>query len=389
MFINQILDGLTSINKPQAKFLQTLFSTMLVCHSAINFLSLARHSNLCEKTFRRHFRRFFNFARFNRQIIEQTVSVKPIAFAQDASFIKKSGKQTFGLDKFWNGCRARVEKGLELSLISIIDHQQNASFALSAEQTPPNLPDKTRIDFYLEHLQRTAAQLPESIQYGIFDGFYAKQKFVGGVLALGWHLVSKLRSDANLKYLYTGVQKPRGRPKMFAGKVDFSDLSRFSCTRLEEKNIKLYSAILWSVTLKLKIKLVVLQIGNRQTKLFSTDLALSGEEILQLYRSRFSIEFLIRDAKQSAGLQDCQARNRPALEFHWNTSFSTVNLARMEARKTLSEVNRQPFSMKSIKQQFFNEHLLKLFMCKLGLEQNLIKYQKTFEELRNYAVISP
>ncbi len=177
MFINQILDGLSFINKPQAKFLQTLFSTMLVCQSAINFLSLARHSALCEKTFRRNFRKHFCFAAFNRQIIEQTVAAKPMAFAQDASFIKKSGKHTFGLDQFWNGSHSRVEKGLELSLISVISAEQNASFALSAEQTPPNLKaGKTRVDFYLEHLQRTVGNFPDSIKYGIFDGFYAKQK---------------------------------------------------------------------------------------------------------------------------------------------------------------------------------------------------------------------
>lgn len=198
MFINQILDGLDMTGKPQAKFLQTLFSTMLVVQSAINFLSLARHSDLSEKTFRRHFRRRFCFAAFNRRIIEQTGGGEPIAFAQDASFIKKSGKQTFGLDRFWNGCRSRVEKGLECSLSSVIDAAEQVSFALSAEQTPAALSDgKTRLDFYLEHLQRTAPNLPDSIKYGIFDGFYAKQKFVGGVLAAGFHLISKLRLDAD------------------------------------------------------------------------------------------------------------------------------------------------------------------------------------------------
>ncbi len=51
------------------------------------------------------------------------------------------------------------------------------------------------------------------------------------------------------------------------------------------------------------------------------------------------------------------------------------------------ETEKKPFSMKSIKQQFFNEHLLKLFICKLGLEQSLIKYEETLASLRNYAVI--
>jgi len=45
------------------------------------------------------------------------------------------------------------------------------------------------------------------------------------------------------------------------------------------------------------------------------------------------------------------------------------------------------FSMKSIKEPFFNEHLLKLFISKLDLEPSLIKYQDTLENLRNYAVI--
>jgi hypothetical protein len=390
LFINQILDGFEHLAKPQRKFLATFFSTMLLIQSSINFLSLARHSRLDERTFRRNFRKAFDFSEFNQQLIAQTVVCKPIAFAMDASFIKKSGKHTFGLDKFWNATHSRVERGLECSLISVIDAEKNASLALSCEQTPPNLKTtQTRIDFYLEHLQRTAPRLPSSVVYGIFDGFYAKLKFVNGVLELGFHLISKLRSDANLKYLYEGTRNRRGRPRRFAGKVDFSDLSGFLETTLENEKIKLYSALVWSVTLKRRIKLVVVKIGKRSRNLFSTDLELSTEQIFSLYRSRFSIEFLIRDAKQSAGLEHCQARDQKALEFHWNASFSTVNLARLKASRETSENESRPFSMKSIKQQFFNEHLLKLFICKLGLEQTLIKYDDTLEKLRNFAVISP
>jgi len=389
LFINH-LDSLADLAKPQRKFLAVFLKTMLLIQSNINFLSLSRHCNLDEKTFRRNFRKRVDFAAFNRHLIQQSPAAKPIAFAQDASFIKKSGKHTFGLDRFWNGSHSRVEKGLELSLISVIAADENASWAMSCEQTPANLPAaKTRLDFYLEHLHRTASSLPDSIRYGIFDGFYAKQKFVGGVLALGFHLISKLRSDANLKYLYEGAQKLKGRPRQFAEKVDFNDLSLFELTELKDEKVRLFSKIVWSITLKRKIKLVVLKIGKRTANLFSTDLLISAEKVFRLYRSRFSIEFLIRDAKQSAGLQDCQARDNKALEFHWNASFATVNLARMEAKKVNQENQAKPFSMKSIKQLYFNEHLLKLFIGKLDLEQTLIKYQEHFETLRNFAVISP
>ena len=180
--VNQILSRLDNIGKPQHKFLQVLFATRLTIHSAINFLSLGRHSELSERTFRRHFRQVFNFPAFNQATIIQANCPPPLCFAQDASFIPKSGKHTFGLDKFWNRSHSRVEKGLELSLIAVLDQSTTTAFALSAAQTPSNLarkkgePGKTRIDFYLEHLRQTAAALPESVKYGIFDGFYAKQK---------------------------------------------------------------------------------------------------------------------------------------------------------------------------------------------------------------------
>ena len=44
--------------------------------------------------------------------------------AFDPTFIPKSGKQTYGLDYFWNGCHSRAEKGLEISSVAIVDIQQ-------------------------------------------------------------------------------------------------------------------------------------------------------------------------------------------------------------------------------------------------------------------------
>lgn len=73
-----------------------------------------------------------DFVEINEHIINQLACLLE-AFAMDDSFIKKSGKKTYGLDKFWNGSHARAEKGLEASIISLIDTKQNASFACQAE----------------------------------------------------------------------------------------------------------------------------------------------------------------------------------------------------------------------------------------------------------------
>ena len=395
MFINQILDGLKYIHKPQLKFLSVLFTTIFVCQSRVNFSSLARHSDLNEKTYRRNFRKIVDFVGLNQTIINHS-NYQIEAFAMDASFIRKSGKETFGLDKFWNGCASRAEKGLEASIISLIDVTENASFVLTVDQTEPQLSSqdegqepKTRVDFYAEQLEKAAETILKYTRIGVFDGFYAKQKFVDKTVNLGFTMISRLRQDANLKHLYQGEQNKRGRRRKFAEKVDFIDLSKFAAETLEieNKQIKLFSAKVFSPSLKREIKVVRVIFKSKSINLFSTDLEMSARDIFRFYRSRFSIEFLIRDAKQSGGLNDCQARDNQGLEFHWNASLTSVNLARGMSQENKIESEKKPFSMKSIKQQFFNEHLLKLFIGKSGLEQSLIKYEETLASLRNYAVI--
>src|SRR5688572_9071573 len=101
--VTQILKRIEGITKSQRKFLLTLFVAILATHSKINFLNLSRHSSLNEKTFRRGFRRSFDFVNFNQKAIDKAIAQESKkAFAQDASFSKKSGKKTFGLDKFCN-----------------------------------------------------------------------------------------------------------------------------------------------------------------------------------------------------------------------------------------------------------------------------------------------
>ncbi len=70
------------------------------------------------------------------------------------------------------------------------------------------------------------------------------------------------------------------------------------------------------------MKVRIVYIENKKTKkygvLASTDTALKAEDIVQYYRLRFQIEFLIRDAKQHTGLEDYQARSENKLCFHFN-----------------------------------------------------------------------
>jgi len=391
---------MSGITKPQRKFLLTLFAAMLVTRTRINFLNLSRHSSVHEKTFRRHFQKPFAFVSFNQSAIARAMPEKHTRlFAQDATFSSKSGKQTYGLDQFWNGCAARAARGLEVSLISIVAVEANESFALSAEQTPPQPEIKkhakreTRIDFYLDHLRRTAPYFPAPIKYGVFDGFYAKQKFVNGVCSLGYQVVSKLRSDANLRYRYDGAQRKRGRRRQFDGKVSFTDLRRFQKSATSTPHLTLYSQVVWSVSLKRHVRVVVVVNCKEKDKpryvvLFSTDTELCAADILRFYKARFAIEFIFRDAKGFAGFSDCQARDKEALHFHFNASVTLVNLARIMAQAEHKAEAKMVFSMASIKQRAFNEHWLNLIISKLALDQTAVINHPQFEYLRNYAAIA-
>ncbi|MBA3441373.1 MAG: transposase [Pyrinomonadaceae bacterium] len=411
--VTQILDQMPAITKPQRKFVLVLFATILALRGRLNFRNLARYSTYSERTHHRQFHQSFDFPAFNRRAIAHvTDAATTLLVAQDATFIRKSGKQTYGLDKFWNGCAHRNEKGLELSAIAILDVARRTAYPLSAHQTPPRRnslkepsselaatpqttfqPEETRIDFYLQHLAQTVPFLPQQVRYAVFDGAFAKRKFVAGVAELDLHLISLLRVDANLRYLYTGAKARRGRPKAFDGKVNFADLSRLDCAGEVAPHITLYTAVVNSVSLKRNIRICVVLNRTKPEKprrvvLFSTDCELSAHTIYDYYTLRFQIEFLFRDAKQFTGLNDCQARDKEALHFHFNMALAAVGVTKIEELRQHRASQPPVFSLASWKQRAFNEQLLDVFISKLALEPTVIKSHPQYDYLRTYGAIA-
>jgi hypothetical protein len=51
------------------------------------------------------------------------------------SFIRKSGKDTYGLGRYWNGKVQRSEKGLEVGCLGAIDVCDATAYHLLAKQT--------------------------------------------------------------------------------------------------------------------------------------------------------------------------------------------------------------------------------------------------------------
>ena len=139
--LEQIFDKLTGTTKWQLDFFIEIFNLIYSIQGRFNFQNLTRYSDLNESTFRRNFQKFFDWLDFNFQLI-QLSSFKlegEVIAAFDCSYIPKSGSKTFGIDRFWSGCMNRAVKGLELSLVCLIDVPTKKAWALDAMQTHSGL----------------------------------------------------------------------------------------------------------------------------------------------------------------------------------------------------------------------------------------------------------
>jgi DDE superfamily endonuclease len=300
--LQSALTRLSRPKKPQQKFLTHLLRLMLMLPGHATFRHLSRYSPSHERTFARWYARDFDFVSLNKAAITAVVPTEhEQALVMDASFVPKSGKKTYGLDHFWNGSHSRTEKGLEISTLGWLDITGNCAYGLSVEQTPPTSeainPEATRIDGYLEPWSRVvSAHNLGSLHYVVTDGYYSKQKFLGGVRSLGLHQIGKLRADANLRYLYQGPKGPGpGRPKTYDGKVNWSDLSRLEKVETEDNHIVLYHQLLNHVQFQCNLCVVVVvdTQRNRRAVLFSTDVALDALTLYRYYKARFHIEFCV------------------------------------------------------------------------------------------------
>jgi DDE superfamily endonuclease len=107
----------------------------VVC-GRVNYTNLSRYSSLSERTFRRNLNEGIGFESVNRHLIERYGSRAGVQIlVVDATFHEKSGRHTPNLDRFYNGKSGQVEKGLEWSVVAVVDLEQNTAYALSAQQT--------------------------------------------------------------------------------------------------------------------------------------------------------------------------------------------------------------------------------------------------------------
>ena len=383
--VTKIIEKMEGLNKKSRIFLISLFGTLLSFRGRHNFLNLSRYGDYTEKTYRLHYEKGFDFFSFNKELVFQS-EIKSRIVAFDPSFIPKSGKHTPNLDYFWSGSHGQAKKGLEIGGLALLDQSNNTAHHLDAVFTPSKeMLDElgwTRIDYYAFWLIKHKEYFAQHIDYLCVDGFFAKEKFILKITtSTNLQIISKLRKDANLRYLFTGKQrKGSGRRKQYDGKINMKKIDKRRLKKTyEDEDVILHEGIVNSKTLKRNIKLCYIiikedgMLTDKYVTLFSTDLELGALSILQYYKLRFQIEFLFRDAKQHTGLTHCQARSKVKMNFHVNAALSAVNIAKASYYLPIEKEQRGAFSMADIKTENYNLFLLDLIYSKLDIRPNLQK----------------
>ena len=340
--------GGAKLNKSiQTNIMEMLFLLMVIPRK-VNFTQMGRYGKRGEQCYRQTAERSVDWIGMNMWLSAHAFKNGKgrNAIAIDPSYIKKSGKCTPCVGPYWSGSAGAVKRGLEILGIGIIDVDLHECMMLKAVQTTLDNgnEDMSLYDWYAKVLKDNKQALQRTTSVLVADSAFSKKPFIDKMLGIGFNVVSRLRRDAALYYLWDGnpTGKP-GRPRVKGDKIDFSNIDKSKVKMLDtdESTGQVYALKAWCKSLQRKISLVIHILPSGGHRLyFSTDENMSGRDVMEYYCTRFQIEFCFRDAKQFVGLNDCQARDKRKLDFAFNSSFTAVNVAKIMCKEYNLSIGR-------------------------------------------------
>jgi len=277
------------------------------------------------------------------------VRAGPILIGGDETVATKSGQKSYGLDRFFSSLYGKAVPGLSFFSLSLISVKERTSYPVMMDQVvkekdekpakkgsgqkvkkqtkkrgrPTGSQNKNRREVvlkpYLVHIQTMLKNVLAligvelSLIYCVLDGAFGHNNALQMVHQCGLHLISKLRSDAALYLPYEGPQKKRGAPKKYGDKLNYDHIPEpyLKDTMVTDGiQTQSYQMTVWHKLFPDLLNVVVIVKTNLKTGarahvvLFSSDLTLAYDKLIDYYRLRFQIEFNFRDAKQFWGLED-------------------------------------------------------------------------------------
>jgi putative transposase len=322
------------------------------------------------RTIQRLFNTSLNWCQLNWLLIRHHV-LDPddvVLMSGDHVVVTKSGKMTYGLDRFFSSLYGKAVPGLCFLSLSLLSVKRRTSYPVMTEQVekPSDAlvqePSKTKasgrrgrpqgsknrnrrevalspsLRFIQEHIKRLLEQIGDAFQvvYFLFDGELGHNDAMHMVRQVGLHLISKLRYNSALYFPYDGPYCGRGPHRKYGQKVDYHHIpSTYLQSTSMDKEIKtqIYQMSLWHKKFAEMLNVVVIVKTNLKTHkiahvvLFSSDLTLGYDLLIDYYRLRFQLEFNFRDAKQYWGLEDFMNVNARPVYNGANLAMFMVNVS--------------------------------------------------------------
>ena len=294
-----------------------------------------------------------------------------ILIAGDATTVTKSGHATHGLGKFFSSIYGRAIPSIAFQTLSLISVKSRKSWPILLEQILPKAKEEKvvadenaekkikrgkgrpkgsknknhrnpQLNSEMLQVQKMLKQLLKLIKnslnpvYFIYDGAFGHNAAIRMTRQVDLHLISKLRHNSALYDQPESPYSGRGRPKIYGNKIDLKKLPEKHLKSEKIKNNILTQTYQMTTMHKKcadKLNVVIICKKNLKTDkqartiLFSTDLQLSHEYIIDYYSLRFQIEFNFRDAKQHWGLEDFMVTAKTQVYNAANLSIWMVNLS--------------------------------------------------------------
>ena len=294
----------------------------------------------------------------------------------DESVVTKSGQKTYGLDRFFSSLYGKPVPGLSFFSLTLISLKGRTSYPVMMEQVikeeakkpdkkdagqkgkqtrkrgrPKGSQNKNRREVvltpYLVQIQTMLKKLLAllgtdlTLIYCVMDGAFGHNNALQMVRQCALHLISKLRHDAALYFPYDGPQKKCGANKKYGHKLNYNHLPEQylkETTVTDGIQTKIYQMALWHKLFPDLLNVVVIVKTNLKTGarahvvLFSSDLDLVYDKLIDYYRLRFQLEFNFRDAKQFWGLEDFMNVNQLPVYNAANLSMFMVNVSQVLLR---------------------------------------------------------
>lgn len=189
---------------------------------------------------------------------------------------------------------------------------------------------QTKFEQAVEMLSEISKALPDKSFLIVADSWFGNDGLFKPMrLSLGKtaHLLSRLRSNATLyELLSPSIGKKAGRPRKYGKKAGnattlastFRNLASTCSVNLygKQRDILAYSQIMMLKTLKCEVRVVWVYRKTQWVALFTTDLTLEIEQLIEFYGARWKIEAGFKELKQEIGSSKSQTRNPNAVINH-------------------------------------------------------------------------